>query len=77
MTDPDPRKELLRQMTRLRKSLDPKVLERLDLAKEGKVPYDRDTAQDAVRQFLAGRHDGGRFKQKLLDGLKKGGGKEG
>jgi hypothetical protein len=53
------------------------VLERPDLAKEGKVPYDRDTAQDAVRQFLAGRHDGGRFKQKLLDGLKKGGGKEG
>ena len=35
MTDPDPRKELLCQMTRLRQSLDPKVLERLDLAKEG------------------------------------------
>ena len=40
----DPREELLRQMAVLRKSLDPKVIERLDLATEGKVPYDRETA---------------------------------
>ncbi len=72
----DPRKELLRQMAALRNKLDPQVLKRLDLAKEGKVPYDKEIAQDAVRQFLAGRRDGGRFQQKLLDTLKKGGGKD-
>jgi hypothetical protein len=71
----DPRQELLRQMAALRKSLDPKVVERLDLATEGKVPYDRETAQSAVRQFLATRHDGGKFQKKLVEALKKGGGK--
>ncbi|WP_158044020.1 hypothetical protein [Skermanella pratensis] len=72
----DPRQELLRQMAALRSSLDPKVIERLNLASEGKVPYDRDTAQNAVRQFLATRHDGGRFQRKLVDALRKGGGKD-
>jgi hypothetical protein len=71
----DPRQELLRQMAALRKSLDPKVIERLDLATEGKVPYDRETAQSAVRQFLATKHDGGKFQRKLVEALKKGGGK--
>jgi hypothetical protein len=71
----DPRQELLRHMAALRKSLDPKVVERLDLATEGKVPYDRETAQSAVRQFLATRHDGGKFQKKLVEALKKGGGK--
>jgi hypothetical protein len=69
----DPREELLRQMAALRNSLDPKVIERLDLAAEGKVPYDRETAQSAVRQFLATKHDGGKFQRKLVDALKKGG----
>ena len=45
------------------------------LAAEGKVPYDRETAQSAVRQFLATKHDGGKFQRKLVDALKKGGGK--
>jgi hypothetical protein len=72
----DPRQELLRQMAALRKSLDPKVVERLDLATEGKVPYDRETAQSAVRQFLATRQDGGRFQKRLVEALKKGGGKD-
>ena len=71
----DPRQELLRQMAALRKNLDPKVVERLDLATEGKVTYDRETAQSAVRQFLATRHDGGKFQKKLVEALKKGGGK--
>src|SRR4051794_1979342 len=61
----DPRQELLRQMAALRKNLDPKVVERLDLATEGKVPYDRETSQIAVRQFLATRTDGGKFQKKL------------
>lgn len=68
----DPREELLRRMRELRASLDPKVVERLDLAKEGKVPYDRETAEDAVRRFLADRQDGGRFRARLLDALRKG-----
>ena len=71
----DPREELLRQMAALRNSLDPKVIERLDLAAEGKVPYDRETAQSAVRLFLATKHDGGKFQRRLVDALKKGGGK--
>jgi hypothetical protein len=50
------------------------VVERLDMATEGKVPYDRETAQSAVRQFLATRHDGGKFQKKLVEALKKGGG---
>jgi hypothetical protein len=71
----DPREELLRQMAALRNSLDPKVIERLDLATEGKVPYDRESAQSAVRQFLATKHDGGKFQRKPVEALKKGGGK--
>ncbi|EWY41144.1 hypothetical protein N825_31275 [Skermanella stibiiresistens SB22] len=71
----DPRQELLRQMAALRNTLDPKVIERLELAGEGKVPYDRETAQTVVRQFLATRTDGGKFQRKLVDALKKGGGK--
>ncbi len=70
----DPRDELLRRIRAIRSGLDPDVVRRLDLAKEGKVPYDRDTAQEAVRQFLAVKQDGGKFKAKLLDALKKGGG---
>jgi hypothetical protein len=72
----DPRQELLRQMAALRKNLDPKVVERLDLATEGKVPYDRETSQIAVRQFLATRTDGGKFQKKLVEALKKGGGRD-
>src|SRR3954447_21193342 len=72
----DPRQELLRHMAALRRNLDPKVVERLDLAAEGKVPYDRETAQIAVRQFLATRTDDGKFQKKLVEALKKGGGKD-
>lgn len=61
----DARKELIRQIARLRDALDPKVVKRLDLAKEGKVPYDRDTAHEAVRRFLAGRQDDGAFRTRL------------
>ncbi len=69
----DPRDELLRRIRAIRSGLDRDVVRRLDLAKEGKVPYDRDTAREAVRQFLAVKQDGGKFKAKLLDALKKGG----
>jgi hypothetical protein len=29
-----------------------------------------------VRQFLATRHDGGKFQKKLVEALKRGGGKD-
>lgn len=36
----------------------------------GAEPYDKQAAQEAVRLFLARKHDGGRFKAKLVDALK-------
>lgn len=48
----DAKAELLRRMRELLGSLDPDVVRRLDLAKEGKVPFDRETAHEAVRRFL-------------------------
>ena len=69
----DPRHTLLQQMAILRKGLDPKVLERARLASTGAVPYDKETARAAVRNFLDAKSsaDGGAFKRKLLDALKK------
>ena len=68
---PDLRKELLRQMQALRSRLDPKVVERVKYAMFGKVPYDRDNAQEAVHRFLASRDDDGEFQRKLEDALRK------
>ncbi|WP_207477754.1 hypothetical protein [Arenibaculum pallidiluteum] len=67
----DPRQLLLRQMRALRAGLDPAVVERLELAKQGKVPYDHATAQEAVRQFLASKQDGGKFRTRLMEALRK------
>jgi hypothetical protein len=69
----DAREELLRRIRAVRAGLDPEVVRRLDLAKEGQVPYDRATAQDAVRRFLSVRQDGGKFRARLMDALKKDG----
>ncbi len=70
---PDPRKTLLQQIADLRKGIDPKVLDRARLASEGKEPYDKEAARAAVRGFLDAKSaaDGGVFKRKLLDALKK------
>ncbi len=68
----DLRKDLLGQMARLRASLDPKVVRQVDLAREGKVPYDRENAGSAVRQFLDGRADNGKFALELAEKLKHG-----
>lgn len=68
---PDLRKELLRQMRELRARLDPKVVERVNFAVLGKVPFDRDNARDAVNRFLETRDDDGAFRGKLEDALKK------
>ena len=69
----DPRKTLLQQIADLRKGIDPKLLDRARLASEGKEPYDREAARVAVRAFLEAKSaaDGGAFKRKLLDALKK------
>lgn len=67
----DPRKDLLRQMMALRQSLDPKVVERAKLAVFGKVPYDRDNARAAVATFLDRRNDGGAFRHKLEEALRR------
>jgi hypothetical protein len=72
----DPRKTLLQQIAALRKTIDPKVLNRAKLAAEGKEPYDKEAARAAVNSFLTekNRQDGGAFQRKLMAALKTGGG---
>ena len=69
----DPRKTLLQQIADLRKSIDPKVLDRAHLATQGKEPYDKEAARAAVRNFLDAKSaaDGGAFKRRLLEALKQ------
>ncbi|MCW2247313.1 hypothetical protein M2352_002904 [Azospirillum fermentarium] len=67
----DLRRQLLRQMEAIRQRLDPKVLDRARWAAFGKVPYDRDEARQAVSLFLDSRDDGGVFRAKLEDALRK------
>ena len=67
----DPRRTLLRQMAQLRQRIDPGALARVLTKLNGWEPYDRESAGEAVRQFLATRTDGGRFQDRLRDELKK------
>lgn len=75
----DPKRDLLRQIAELRNRMSPEVLERLRRATQplataappAQEPYDKEAAQAAVRQFLAGRRDGGRFKQRLAEALRR------
>ncbi len=69
----DARKELLRQMKAIRERMDPKLLERAKLSVFGKIPYDRDSAKEAVGHFLGSKDDGGAFRRKLEDALRKDG----
>ncbi|MFD1626668.1 hypothetical protein [Azospirillum griseum] len=66
----DPREKLLQQIRDIREKMDPKLVERAKLAVFGKVPYDRDNAQQAVGHFLDARNDGGAFRRKLAQALK-------
>jgi len=61
----DVRKELLRQMKAIRERMDPKLLERAKLSVFGKVPFDRESAKEAVGHFLDSKEDGGAFRRKL------------
>ncbi|WP_448202743.1 hypothetical protein [Azospirillum sp. sgz302134] len=67
----DVRKDILRQMQAIRERMDPKLLERAKLSVFGKVPYDRDSAKEAVGHFLDAKKDGGAFRRKLEDELRK------
>ncbi len=66
----DLRKDLLRQMKAIRDRMDPKLVERAKLAALGKVPYDSDSAKEAVSHFLDAKRDGGAFRRKLEQALK-------
>ncbi|MGD1876407.1 MAG: hypothetical protein ACFB13_02780 [Kiloniellaceae bacterium] len=67
----DPRRSLLRQLSQLRNRIDPSALNHLLSKVGGWEPYDRETAGEAVRQFLATRTDGGKFQDRLRDEMKK------
>lgn len=67
----DPRRALLRQLAQLRGRLDPAALNHFLEKVDGWEPYDRESAGEAVRQFLATRTDGGKFQDRLRDELKK------
>lgn len=67
----DVRKDLLRQMKAIRERMDPKLLERAKLSVFGKVPFDRDSAKEAVGHFLEAKKDGGAFRRKLEAELRK------
>ncbi|KAA0687025.1 hypothetical protein [Azospirillum brasilense] len=69
----DVRKDLLRQMKAIRERMDPKLLERAKLSVFGKVPYDRDSAKEAVGHFLDSKDDGGAFRRKLEAALREDG----
>ena len=67
----DPRRVLLRQLAQLRGRLDPTALNHFLTKVDGWEPYDRESAGEAVRKFLATRTDGGRFQERLVDAMKK------
>lgn len=73
MTDDsdDARRALLRQLVQLRRRIDPRALDRVLSRMDGWEPYDRESAGEAVRQFLATRTDGGKFQDRLREELKK------
>lgn len=67
----DPRRALLRQLSQLRGRIDPAALDRFLTKIDGWEPYDRESAGEAVRQFLETRTDGGKFQERLRDEMKK------
>jgi hypothetical protein len=67
----DARRQLLRQLAQLRGRIDRRALDRLLSKMNGWEPYDRESAGEAVRQFLTTRTDGGHFQDRLRDALKK------
>lgn len=67
----DARRALLRQLSQLRGRIDPSALKQVLTKMAGWEPYDRESAGEAVRQFLVTRTDGGKFQDRLRAELKK------
>lgn len=67
----DPRRELLRQLSALRGRIDPSAINQFLRKIDGWEPYDRESAGEAVRQFLTTRQDGGKFQERLRGELAK------
>ena len=67
----DPRRALLRQLSQIRGRVDPAALNHLLSKMGGWEPYDRESAGEAVRQFLSTRTDGGKFQDRLRAEMKK------
>jgi len=65
-----PRRTLLRQLAQLRGRINPDALNHLLTRMDGWEPYDRESAGEAVRRFLATRTDGGKFQDRLRQELK-------
>ena len=61
----DPRRQLLRQLSALRGRIDPNAINHFLRKVDGWEPYDRESAGEAVRQFLTTRQDGGKFQEQL------------
>lgn len=67
----DLRRQLLRQLSALRGRIDKRVINHFLSKVDGWEPYDRESAGEAVRQFLATRQDGGKFQDRLRGEIKK------
>ena len=61
----DPRRKLLQQLSALRDRIDPRAINHFLRKVDGWEPYDRESAGEAVRQFLTTRQDGGKFQDRL------------
>ena len=66
-----PRRRLLRQLKALRQRIDSNAIDQFLRKVDGWEPYDRESAGEAVRQFLTTRQDGGRFQERLRQELSK------
>ncbi len=67
----DLRSNLLSQLSALRGRIDQRVLDHFLTKVDGWEPYDRESAGEAVRQFLATRQDGGKFQDRLRGEMAK------
>ena len=67
----DPRRQLLRQLSALRGRIDPRAINHFLSKVDGWEPYDRESAGEAVRQFLTSRQDGGKFQERLRQEMTK------
>lgn len=65
------RHKLLRQWSTLRADAMRTLEERGEIYRQGKVPYDKDVAHEAVRQFLDALEDGGDFQRRLRVFMRK------